>query len=472
MDTSLSLQELSLPAILPMLISALGGVYVLLLNAFKKCFSRNLNISLVLLCLSLDFIALFAPISTTFSFSHLLEVDSIALLAQKLIVIASFLLMLLVWSKERFEEFQTPEFYGLYLFMVAGFQLMVSSDHLVVILLGLETASLAMCVLMALNHKNTGLEAGLKYFTMGVLASVFFSMGVMILYLLTGSLELSNMAFTENFSPALLGVFACVFLLGAIGFKVSLVPFHTWMPDIYEGNNPVFTAFISIVPKIAGLVVAWRVFSFFLATQIVFLQTLFYALVALTITIPNLLALLQKDAKRMMAYSSISHTGFALACVFSGNVNSMFVYWLLFLLTNVGAFALFWGISNVHDGRASEYNYPYARFNGLIKTQPFLALLGVIFLFSLAGIPPFSMFWGKVLVLQNLLVQGNVFLCVVMVINSAIAAVYYLRLFMAMFFANPHPQGSLNSSYAIYGVLVVMALACMFSVFVLQNYAT
>ncbi|WP_121020316.1 NADH-quinone oxidoreductase subunit NuoN [Helicobacter vulpis] len=471
MDTSLTLQELSLPSVLPMLISALGGVYVLLLNVFKKTFSRNLNICLVLLCLGLDFVALFAPVNTTFSFSHLLEVDSISLLAQKLIVIASFLLMLLVWSKERFVEFQTPEFYGLYLFMVAGFQLMVSSDHLIVILLGLETASLSMCVLMALNHKDTGLEAGLKYFSMGVLASVFFSMGMMILYLLSGSLELSNMSFTENFSPVLLCVFACVFLLGAIGFKVSLVPFHTWMPDIYEGNNPVFTAFISIVPKIAGLVVAWRVFSFFLATQIPFMQTLFYALVALTITLPNLLALLQKDAKRMMAYSSISHTGFALACVFSGNVDTMFVYWLLFLLTNVGAFALFWGVSSRADSTATRYDYPYARFNGLIKTQPLLALLGAIFMCSLAGIPPFSMFWGKVLILQNLLTQGNVFLCVVMVINSAIAAVYYLRLFVAMLFANPHPQEHLNGGYGVYSVLVAMALACVFSVFVLQNYA-
>ncbi|WP_104750117.1 NADH-quinone oxidoreductase subunit NuoN [Helicobacter cynogastricus] len=471
MDFSFSTQEFNLPSVLPMLIGMVGGVYILLTNVCKQQFSRNLSVFLVLFTLALDFLALLGPVSAPSSFFNLIVTDPISLMAQKLIVVASFLLMCLVLSKERFAEFQTPEFYPLYLFMVVGFQLMVSSNHLLMIILGLESASLAMCVIMALNNKHGGLEAGLKYFTMGMLASVFFSMGTALLYLLTGSLDLSTMSFTQNFSPALLCTCAAIFLLGALGFKVSLVPFHTWMPDIYEGNNPVFAGFISIVPKIAGLVVAWRVFAFFLSTQIVFIHALFYFLIALTITIPNLMALLQRDAKRMMAYSSISHTGFALACVFGGWAETMFAYWLLFLITNIGAFALFWGVSTKEDALAHHYDYPFARFNGLIHAKPFLALLGAIFLFSLAGIPPFSMFWGKVMILQNLLSQHNIFLAIVMVVNSAIAACYYLRLCVAMFFATPSTPKHLNASYPVYAVLCGMAFLCIGSISVLQYYA-
>ncbi|WP_104729082.1 NADH-quinone oxidoreductase subunit N [Helicobacter felis] len=471
MDFSFSIQEFNFVSILPMLIGMVGGVYVLLTNVCRGQFSRNLNVFLVLFILALDFWTLFLPMGAPSSFYNLITADPISLMAQKFIVAASFLLMWLVLSKERFSEFQTPEFYPLYLFMVTGFQIMVSSNHLLVIILGLESASLSMCVVMALNNKHGGLEAGLKYFTMGVLASVFFSMGAALLYLLTGSLNLSDMSFTENFSPVVLCVCAAIFLLGAVGFKVSLVPFHTWMPDIYEGNNPVLAGFISIVPKIAGLVVAWRIFAFFLSTQIIFIHALFYFLIALTITIPNLMALVQKDAKRMMAYSSISHTGFALACVFGGWVETMFAYWLLFLITNVGAFALFWGVSTKEDALAHRYHYPFARFNGLIHTKPLLALLGAVFLFSLAGIPPFSMFWGKVMILQNLLAQHNLFLAIVMVVNSAIAACYYLRLCVAMFFATPNTSGALNASYPVYAVLFGTAILCLGSISVLQYYA-
>ncbi|WP_205439225.1 NADH-quinone oxidoreductase subunit N [Helicobacter suis] len=478
--------ELDIQALLPMLISVGGGICLLLINAFMR-FSRGLNVSLVSVFLAFSLVVIYTYKPPIENVGVILN-DNFALNGQLLLVLASFLLLLLVQSQERFTEFQTPEFYSLYLFMSAGFELMVSSDHLLLILLGLETASLSMCVLMALNYKNTGIEAAIKYFSMGVLASVFFTMGTALLYFLTGSLDLAGIsdglrsALFDKATPLTLPIFllALACMLGAIGFKVSLVPFHTWMPDIYEGNNPVFAGFISIVPKIAGFVVILRVLfvfahaSAFAATETTeYLYTALYiTLIALTITIPNAMALLQKDVKRMMAYSSISHTGFALACAFVGS-SALFVYWLLFLFTNIGAFAVLWIVSNQDDAKAHTYNYPYERFNGLIQTKPFLALLSAIFLCSLAGIPPFSMFWGKVLILQQVISQHQIFLPIVMILNSAVGALYYLRLVVAMFFKEPVKSSaplSSNANTTLYTLTTAMAFLCVFSIFVLQVY--
>ncbi|BCD50983.1 NADH-quinone oxidoreductase subunit N [Helicobacter suis] len=479
--------ELDIQALLPMLISVGGGICLLLINAFMR-FSRGLNVSLASVFLAFNLVVIYTYNPPIENIGTILN-DNFALNGQLLLVLASFLLLLLVQSQERFTEFQTPEFYSLYLFMSAGFELMVSTDHLLLILLGLETASLSMCVLMALNYKNTGIEAAIKYFSMGVLASVFFTMGTALLYFLTGCLDLAGISdglrstLFDKAMPLTLPIFllALACMLGAIGFKVSLVPFHTWMPDIYEGNNPVFAGFISIVPKIAGFVVILRVlyifahtsiFDTFAPTSIINIEHLYTFLIALTITIPNAMALLQKDVKRMMAYSSISHTGFALACAFVGS-SALFVYWLLFLFTNIGAFAVLWIVSNQDDAKAHTYNYPYERFNGLIQTKPFLALLSAIFLCSLAGIPPFSMFWGKVLILQQVISEHQIFLPIVMMLNSAVGAVYYLRLIVAMFFKEPVKSSaplSSNANTTLYTLTTTMAFLCVFSIFVLQVY--
>ncbi|BCZ18477.1 NADH-quinone oxidoreductase subunit N [Helicobacter sp. NHP19-012] len=465
--------ELDLQVLMPLFLCVGGGVFLLLLNV--RGFSKPLSVAIagLILAFSVLWIAFYNP--PTDSVGDFLT-DGASLSGQLFIALASLLLLLLALSKEKFSEFETPEFYPLYLFMVGGFTLMVSTDHLLLIFLGLESASLAMCVLMALNGKQTGLEAAVKYFTMSVLAGVFFVLGVALLYLLTGHLDLSGVgdglrSVFFHHEPKALPLFfvALACMLGAIGFKVSLVPFHTWMPDIYEGNSPVFAGFISIVPKMAGLVVMLRVLYAFMNTESFVIENLYTALIALTITIPNAMALLQKDVKRMMAYSSISHTGFALACV-AGGAGALFGYWLLFLITNIGAFAILWMVTNQEDAKQNTYTYPYDRFNGLIQTKPLLAILSAIFLCSLAGIPPFSMFWGKVMVLEQVINQHQVFLPIVMVLNSAVSAVYYLRLLVAMFFKTPGTTLATNATPALYSVSTAMAFLCVFSIFVLRLY--
>ncbi|WP_104747800.1 NADH-quinone oxidoreductase subunit NuoN [Helicobacter cetorum] len=470
-----------LQSILPMLVVVCGGIFTLLINAFTSKFSRNLNVFLCMLFLALDFLVTLGLEEQDSAFFGFLTLDNISLVSQIIILTSAFLLIFLALSKERFNEFQTAEFYPLYLFIVAGFQFMVSSDHLLLMLIGLETASLPICVLMALSNKRYGLEAGIKYFTMGAMASAFFSMGAMALYLLSGSLNLNDISIhfsTEGITHPMLFAIGVIFLIGAIGFKVSLVPFHTWMPDVYEGNNPIFASYISIVPKIAGFVVATRIFGVFMDTHIAWVENVFYALILITITLPNFIALWQEDVKRMLAYSSISHSGFALACVFIHTPESqkaMFVYWFMFAFTYIGTFGILWLLKSREKTWDERYDHPYSKFNGLIKTHPLVAILGAIFIFGLAGVPPFSVFWGKFLVIESALENHYVLLALVMLINSAVAAFYYFRWLVAMFFNKPtQTQGhgdiyTQNATMPIYGVAASMALICLFSIFMVQG---
>ncbi|MUU32255.1 NADH-quinone oxidoreductase subunit NuoN [Helicobacter pylori] len=479
----ISFDSFSFESILPMLVLVCGGIFTLLINAFTSRFSRNLNVFLCMLFLVLDFLVVLGLEEQENAFFGFLSLDTLSLISQSIVLISAFFLIFLALSKERFNEFQTAEFYSLYLFIVAGFQFMVSSNHLLLILIGLETASLPLCVLMALSDKRYGLEAGIKYFTMGAMASAFFAMGAMAFYLLTGSLNLEVITLylhTEGITNPMLFAMGAIFLIGAIGFKVSLVPFHTWMPDVYEGNNPVFASYISIVPKIAGFVVATRLFGAFIDTHTAWVEDIFYVLILMTITIPNFIALWQEDVKRMLAYSSISHSGFALACVFIHTQDSqqaMFVYWFMFAFTYIGAFGLLWLLKSREKTWDERYDHPYSKFNGLIKTHPLVAILGAIFVFGLAGIPPFSVFWGKFLAVESALESNHTLLAVVMLVNSAVAAFYYFRWLVAMFFNKPlqtqsYAQNDIytqNATMPIYAVVIAMALACLFSVFMMRG---
>ncbi|PAF47348.1 NADH-quinone oxidoreductase subunit N [Helicobacter sp. 12S02634-8] len=472
--------DLKLHTILPMFIVIFGAICILSANAFTLKFSRSLNVALCMLFIVIDLAFVLGLSGFDLGFFGILRLDGISILTQIIILIASLFFIFLAISKERYAEFQTPEFYPLYLFMTAGFQFMVSSDNLIFILLGLEIASLSLCVLIAFNDENTGIEAAIKYFVMGVLASAFYVMGAMLLYLATGSVEIHNIAaaiYQNNFEPILVLIAGLIFMIGAIGFKVSLVPFHTWMPDVYEGSNPVLAGYISIIPKIAGFAIAIRIFDIFIKSDIPWIENLLYALVVITITLPNIMAFMQEDIKRMLSFSSISHSGFALACIFINTTqsqNAMFVYWFMFLFTNVGSFAILWLCKNKQKLWHSHYDHPYSKFQGLVRVYPLMAILLAIFMFSLAGIPPFAVFWGKMLAVSAAINAGYIYLALIMMLNSAIAAYYYLKLIVFMFLKDPLIKQENaevymeNATYSIKGVIAIAATICCLSIFVVQ----
>lgn len=493
---SLDIFELKVYAILPVLILLCGALCLLLINVFSSVFSRGLNVALS---------ALFLGVSSIFSlnlkvgssFFGLININGISILGQFSMEICALIFIVLFGAnaranalqkldcKEFFDKsFFSKEFYPLFLLMIAGFDIMVSSTHLVVILLGLEIGSLSLCVLIALNGRSKGIEAGIKYFVMGVLASVFFIFGVVCLYFACASMDIAHiydMLLDDKYTSVFALFGGLVFILSAIAFKASAVPFHSWMPDIYEGSNSIMAGVVSIIPKIAAFSVVITLLGAFLRVGIIWLESAMYVLVVLTITLPNIAALIQNDVKRMLAFSSISHSGFVLACVMIGtqiSLSALYLYWFMFIITNVGTFGLLWlkelksplksqdssqdfdssekskGIceeeaskennckcakiaskiqSLVKISTKTPYDIPFSAFNGLVRISPLKAFLGAIFMLSLAGVPPFGVFWGKLLAIMSAYSGGFVGLALVMMINSAIAGFYYLRLVVAMF---------------------------------------
>jgi NADH-quinone oxidoreductase subunit N len=351
---------------------------------------------------------------------------------------------------------------------------------------GLETASLALYTMIAMHNTLGAHEAALKYFTMGAMAAGFFVMGSAMIYAVTGSVELYEIAkvLQERMGePGLMVtiVGGAMMLTIAIGFKVSLFPFHTWTPDVYEGASAPMAGYMSIVPKIAMMVIAIRVLGMYIDLGVETVRNVVIALAVITMTLANMMALVQEDVKRMLAYSSISHAGFVMAAIALDTTkanSSIFLYYVLFLFTNLGAFTMLW-ISRHKDRTHHErFHHPYEKFAGMIHIEPIAAVIMAIFMLSLTGVPPFSLFWGKMYVMSATVDAGYIWLAIVMGLNSAIAAYYYLKLIIYMFLKEA-PEGSVtiytNRTRALEIVIGIAAFATIMSLFYVQplmNYIT
>jgi NADH-quinone oxidoreductase subunit N len=446
---NISMESLNLITLAPMLIPIVGALLIIIIDLFKSGQDKSMYVMLSLLILGIDFVALldavgvFAVNGTIMGVFDVMLIDGLAILSQLIIVGASLLFIPLALSQKRFHEFAYPEFFALFLFMIAGFQFMVSTDNLILIFVGLETASLALYTLIAMHNRDKSFEAAVKYFTMGALAAGFYSFGSMVFYALTGSVEINHIASVlsaNNYADIGFVLVGVVFMLASFGFKLSMVPFHTWTPDVYEGSSAALAGYMSIVPKIAAFVVAMRLFEFLIHSGIVWLEVVLYVLVVVTMTMANIWALVQSDVKRMLAYSSISHAGFVMAAILIGTTQSnsaLFLYWILFSFTNLGSFAMLW-ISrqkNLPLGQSSDHSFE--KFSGLVKTSPIAASIMALFMLSLAGLPPFALFWGKMYMISSAVTGGYTVLAVIMALNSAVAGYYYLKLIVYMFMKDP-----------------------------------
>ncbi len=472
---SIDFASLNFGTIVPMLVAIVGALVILCIDLVNKKLDKSLYVMLTVLFLIVDFGTLMGYSGEVRGMFDLMVVDGISILSQCVIVIASIMFALLYMTKQRFHETQYPEYFALYLFMIAGFQFMVSSDSLILIFVGLETASMALYTMIAMHNRNNAIEAAIKYFTMGALAAGFFAFGSLIFYALTGTVELGKISEVlvasnfENYPLILVGV---VFILGALAFKLSLVPFHTWVPDVYEGSTAVLAGFMSIVPKMAGFVVALRFFEIFVAANNAWVTAILYGAVVLTMTVPNLIALLQTDINRMLAYSSISNAGFAMSAVLIGTTqatSALFLYWILFLVTNLGGFAMLW-LNRNKDYHTFKSDHSLEKYAGLVKTSPFTASIMGLFLLSLAGIPPFALFWGKMYLLGAAVNSGMFVLAIIIAINSAIAAFYYLRPIVYMFLkdADHEVKYMVNATTISKSVVGFCAIVTIISIFMIE----
>jgi NADH-quinone oxidoreductase subunit N len=439
---SIDIAALNLPSLVPMLIAIFGALAIICIDLMKKDLHKSFYVMLTVLILLIDLGAVIGYSGATRGFFDVMLMDGIAILSQIVILVGAGMFILLALSQQRFHEYRYPEYFALFIFMIAGFQFMVASDNLILIFVGLETASMALYPMIAMHNRDKSTEAAVKYFTMGAVAAGFFAFGSMIFYGITGSVELGQISASlvaAGFEPYPLVLVGVVFILAALAFKLTLVPFHTWAPDVYEGSSSAMAGFIAIVPKIATFVVALRFFEIFISVENAWVEMILYIVVIITMTVPNMIALVQTDIKRTLAYSSVSHAGFVMGAILVGNTQAtegLFLYWILFTFTNLGAFAMLW-VNRTKNNHGFTSDHPFEKFSGLVKRSPVTASIMGLFMLSLAGVPPFSLFWGKMYIIGSAVNGGHIVLALIMALNSAIAAYYYLKLVVYMFLRDP-----------------------------------
>jgi len=476
---NVSLESLNLMTLAPMLIPVVGALFIIVIDIIKGGLHKSLYVVLSLIFLLMDFGAL-VDASTVFSEDGIvlgvfdvMLIDGLALLSQFIIVGASLLFIPLALTNKRFHEFSYPEFFALFLFMISGFQFMVATDNLILIFVGLETASLALYTLIAMHNRDKSFEAAVKYFTMGALAAGFYSFGSMVFYALTGSIEINQIATVlaaNEYADIGYVLVAVTFLLASFAFKLSIVPFHTWAPDVYEGSSAAMAGYMSIVPKIAAFVVSMRLFEFLIHSGVVWLEVVLYVFVVVTMTAANIWALVQTDVKRMLAYSSISHAGFVMAAILIGTTQSnsaLFFYWILFSFTNLGSFSMLWMSRQKHLPDHQRSDHSYDKFAGMIHTAPVAASIMGLFMLSLAGLPPFALFWGKLYLISSAVTSGYTVLALIMALNSAIAGYYYVKLIVYMFMKEPvlGNDGHMYVSNATLALKAIIGIAAVGTIF-------
>lgn len=338
------------------------------------------------------------------------------------------------------------EFYPLALFCLLGQMIMMSANNFLIMYLGLELMSLSLYALIALRRDSkVATEAAMKYFVLGALASGFLLYGISMIYGATGSLEFKYVfkAVMEGSQFGTVLVVGVVFIVAGIAFKLGVVPFHMWVPDVYQGAPTAVTLLISTGPKLAAFAMAFRLLIEGLLVLALDWQQMLIVLAVLSIALGNVAAIAQTNIKRMLAYSTISHMGFVLLGLLSGVVDgglfpavnaysSALFYAVTYVITTLGTFGMIILMSR-NGFEAESIN----DFKGLYKRSPFFALIMMLLMLSLAGIPPLVGFYAKLAVLQAVLVTGQFWIAIVAVIFSLIGAFYYLRIIKVMYFDEP-----------------------------------
>jgi NADH-quinone oxidoreductase subunit N len=393
-----------------------------------------------------------------------------------LLYIAAAFVILLSINYLKIEKINIGEYYAFLLIATAGMMVMVSGGDLITIYLGLELNSICFYVLAGFKrYEERSTEASAKYFILGSFSSGVLLYGISILYGLAGTTNLKELAafFAESSgsSAAVLSggdlvshggglVVAMALLTVGFGFKVAAVPFHMWTPDVYEGAPTPITAFLSVSSKAASFAVFLRVFlSVFGGVQQDW-QTILIVLSVVSMGLGNLVAIAQNNVKRMLAYSSIAHAGYAMIGLVVGDklgIYSLMLYMIIYAFMNLGAFGVV--ILLQKGGMSGESIDDFA---GLAKKHPFYSLLMLIFMFSLAGLPPTAGFQAKFNVFMAAVNADLAWLAVVGVIFSAISAYFYLRIVMVMYMKEPVGRTSLASSPALSIALLVAVVIVVF----------
>ena len=434
----------------PEIILTVMGMVILILDALSSGARRTLAYGLSLVTLAVLAAVSFwqwnmGLVGETFFGMYI--ADPLA----HLLKMASYLAvaLTLVYGREYMQTrdmLRGGEFYVLVLFALLGQMVMISAGNFLTIYLGLELMSLALYALVAIRRDHAqSTEAAMKYFVLGALASGFMLYGMSMLYGATGNLDLRNIADAVNsgqidYLPLTFGV---VFLVAGLAFKLGAVPFHMWVPDVYQGSPTAVTLVLAAAPKLAAFAITLRILVVGLGDLTADWQPMLLILAFLSLAIGNLTAIMQTNFKRMLAYSTISHMGFILLGLASGSLDgdkqfdtesygSALFYMLTYVLTTLATFGLMMLMSR--EGHECE---DISDLKGLNRRSPWMAALLLLLMCSLAGLPPLVGFDAKLLILQTLLKSDRLWLAVVAVLFSLIGAFYYLRVIKVMYFDEP-----------------------------------
>lgn len=374
-------------------------------------------------------------------FNNMIEVNNNLIIVESIALFAAFAVVLLSSGQFNDEAAHPAEYYALVQFTVVGALMMIAFNNLIMLFLGLEILSISLYVLTGSDKRNLrGNEAALKYFLMGAFASGILLFGIAMLYGATGSFDLgadSDMTFAPATAKIFLHV-GIVFTLIGLLFKISAAPFHFWTADVYQGAPTIFTAFMATIVKISIIFALYRVLNYNAIFEYSFWAKVLLAIIALSLFIGNITALLQDNFKRTLAYSSISQAGFMLLALVGLSQNSfgnIAFYSASYTLATISAFGVLLVVSNntIKDGRPNE---SIEVFNGLFRRNPDLAVILLIAMLSLAGIPLTSGFWSKFFVFTDAIGRRYLWILVFAVIMSAVSLYYYLKPVIASFKAS------------------------------------
>lgn len=389
--------------------------------------------------------------------------DSMAVLMKMVICFIMIPSFVYVRRYNQLREIPLGDFYVLALFSTLGMMILISAHSLLMIYLGIELLSLPLYALVAIQRRDGfASEGAMKYFVMGALASGMLLYGISLMYGATGQLDMTALSQTI---PAVwdqkntMLVFAMVLIVAGLGFKLASVPFHMWVPDVYQGAPSSVVLLIGAAPKIAGIAMAIRLLVFAMPSLTSQWQQIILIMALLSAVLGNILALVQTNLKRLFAYSAISHSGYALFGLLSGTAfgyAATIYYALIYALTSVAVF----GFLVLLSTKEMEFDQ-IDSLKGLNQRHPWLAFMMLIVLFSLAGVPPTVGFFAKLLVLKALIASGFLWLAVLGLLFAVVGAYYYIRLVKMMYFDDPIETHEINISRidtALYSVNALLLL--------------
>ena len=415
--------------ILPELSIFISAVLLLIVGLFVKNIKLIINLAIITLIIAIILVFV-QPVQSAFNNS--LTVDEFSKIAKTLILIGSLASIVMYHSSREDLNINLFEYPILILLATIGMMIMVSANDLIAIFIGLELQSLTLYVLAALNRNHlASSEAGLKYFLLGALSSGLLLFGLSYIYGFTGNTNL-NLISTTVTSGNIGLIIGIVFVCSGIAFKVSAVPFHMWTPDVYEGAPTPVTAFFALAPKVAAIALAVR-FLIVGFSDIAFdWQQIIIFLSIASMVFAAFAAIAQKNIKRLMAYSSIGHVGYALiglACGTPQGISSLVIYLSIYLIMNIGVFSFILSMKN-----KGEYYENISDLSGLYKTHPYYSVVITILMFSLAGIPPLAGFFGKFYIFIAAIESNLLLLAIVGILASVVGAFYYLRIIKVIYF--------------------------------------